>query len=89
MSVAPAYNFTPPKRNSLTHIPGDEGWPFIGKTLDVLADPKGQIERQSAKYGLVYRSHSSAGNQGQARHSGLIPRRDLRRGIRHIYPQAI
>src|SRR6202165_1480946 len=57
-SVAPpAYSFTPPKRNSLTHIPGDEGWPFIGKTLDVLADPKGQVERQSAKYGLVYRSH--------------------------------
>src|SRR5580692_2032620 len=48
---------TPPKRNSLTHIPGDEGWPVIGKTLDVLADPKGQIERSAAKYGLVYRSH--------------------------------
>src|SRR6202048_5047675 len=55
--ASPAYSFTPPKRNSLTHIPGDEGWPFIGKTLDVLADPKGQVERQSAKYGLVYRSH--------------------------------
>ncbi len=48
---------TPPKRNSLTHIPGDEGWPIIGKTLDVLADPKGHIERMAAKYGLVYRSH--------------------------------
>src|SRR5437588_9215419 len=47
----------PPKRNSLTHIPGDEGWPIIGKTLDVLADPKGQVERMSAKYGLMYRSH--------------------------------
>jgi len=23
----------------------------------VLADPKGQVERQAAKYGLVYRSH--------------------------------
>ena len=55
--VSPAYSFSPPKRNSLTHIPGDEGWPIIGKTLDVLADPKGQIERQAAKYGLVYRSH--------------------------------
>src|ERR1700731_4652243 len=56
-AASPAYTFTPPKRNSLTHIPGDEGWPIIGKTLDVLADPKGQIERQAAKYGLVYRSH--------------------------------
>ena len=55
--AAPAYSFTPPKRNSLTHIPGDEGWPLIGKTLEVLADPKGQVERQSKKYGLVYRSH--------------------------------
>src|SRR6201746_2110888 len=52
-----AAGLTPPKRNSLTHIPGDEGWPLIGKTLDVLADPKGQVERSSAKYGLVYRSH--------------------------------
>jgi len=57
-SVAtPAIALTPPKRNSLTHIPGDEGWPLIGKTLDVLADPKGQVERSAAKYGLLYRSH--------------------------------
>ena len=55
--ASPAIAFTPPKRNSLTHIPGDEGWPIIGKTLEVLADPKGQIERHAAKYGLVYRSH--------------------------------
>src|SRR6266436_3444600 len=55
--ASPAYSFTPPKRNSLTHIPGDEGWPLIGKTLEVLADPKGHVERNSAKYGLVYRSH--------------------------------
>ena len=55
--ASPAIALTPPKRNSLTHIPGDEGWPIIGKTLDVLADPKGQVERMSAKYGLIYRSH--------------------------------
>src|SRR3984893_9273478 len=41
----------------MTHIPGDEGWPLIGKTLEVLADPKGHVERHAAKYGLVYRSH--------------------------------
>jgi cytochrome P450 len=56
-AASPAYSFTPPKRNSLKHIPGDEGWPIIGKTLEVLADPKGQVERNAAKYGLVYRSH--------------------------------
>src|SRR3979409_1000168 len=55
--ASPSISFTPPKRNSLTHIPGDEGWPLIGKTLDVLADPKGQPERQSAKYALIYRRH--------------------------------
>ena len=55
--ASPAISFTPPKRNSLTHIPGDEGWPIIGKTLEVLADPKGHVERHAAKYGLVYRSH--------------------------------
>jgi cytochrome P450 len=55
--ASPAFSFTPPKRNSLTHIPGDEGWPIIGKTLQVLADPKGHIERAARKYGLVYRTH--------------------------------
>src|SRR5450759_3600270 len=55
--ASPAMTPTPPRRNSLTHIPGDEGWPIVGKTLEVLADPKGQVERMSAKYGLVYRSH--------------------------------
>src|ERR1700753_3566251 len=55
--ASPAFSFTAPKRNSLTHIPGDEGWPIIGKTLSVLADPKAHIERCGAKYGHVYRSH--------------------------------
>src|SRR6202048_3199460 len=55
--VSPAISVTPPKRNSLRRIPGDEGWPLIGKTLQILADPKGQVERQAARYGLVYRSH--------------------------------
>src|SRR6185312_5801198 len=52
-----AFSFTPPRRNSLKHIPGDEGWPIIGQTLAVLADPKGHVEKNAAKYGLVYRSH--------------------------------
>jgi cytochrome P450 len=56
-AASPAIAFTPPKRNSLTHIPGDEGWPIVGQTLSVLADPKGHVEKHSAKYGLVYRSH--------------------------------
>ena len=55
--ASPAYAITPPKRSSLRHIPGDEGWPFIGRTLNILADPKGEVERMAAKYGPVYRSH--------------------------------
>jgi cytochrome P450 len=53
----PALSLKPPRRNSLTHIPGDEGWPIIGKTLQVLADPKGHVEGNAAKYGLVYRTN--------------------------------
>ena len=44
------------KRSALAHIPGDEGKPIIGRTLDILADPKGEVERMAAKYGPIYRS---------------------------------
>ena len=56
--VAPATAaiLTPPDRNRLAHIPGDEGWPIIGRTLAVIADPKGEVERMAAKHGLIYRS---------------------------------
>src|SRR3954470_6836476 len=46
----------PPKRAALAHIPGDEGWPIVGRTLRVLADPKGEVEKMAATYGPVYRS---------------------------------
>jgi cytochrome P450 len=45
-----------PRRQALSHIPGDEGWPVIGRTLQVLADPKGEVERMAAKYGHIYRN---------------------------------
>src|SRR6201995_5146727 len=55
--ASPAAAFiSPPKRAALAHIPGDEGWPVIGRTLAVLADPKGEVERMAATYGHVYRS---------------------------------
>ncbi len=41
-----------PPRSALAHIPGDEGWPIIGRTFEVLADP----ERMAERYGNVYRS---------------------------------
>ncbi|WP_024516469.1 cytochrome P450 [Bradyrhizobium sp. Tv2a-2] len=55
--VLPSQSLTPPKRNTLTHIPGDEGWPIIGRTLAALADPKGHVEQNARKYGPVYRTH--------------------------------
>jgi cytochrome P450 len=45
-----------PKRAALAHIPGDEGWPIVGRTFEVLADPRGQVEKMAAAHGLVYRS---------------------------------
>ena len=47
--ISPANILTPAKRTSLTHIPGDEGWPIVGRTLAILADPKGEVERMAAK----------------------------------------
>src|SRR5947207_7725165 len=53
VSAAPVISVA---RRALAHIPGDEGWPLVGRTLSILADPKGEVEMMSAKYGLVYRS---------------------------------
>jgi cytochrome P450 len=52
------YAHKPAPSSALAHIPGDNGWPFIGHTLGLLADPKGFVERRAARYGLVYRSHA-------------------------------
>jgi cytochrome P450 len=55
--VSPAVPIlTPVKRTSLQHIPGSEGWPVVGRTFAILADPKGEVERMAARYGLVYRT---------------------------------
>src|SRR5436305_6580402 len=55
--ASPAITLMPPKAKALRHIPGDEGWPFIGRTLNILADPKGEVERMAAKYEPIYRTH--------------------------------
>ena len=55
-AASPPITLNPPRRDLLAHIPGDEGWPVIGRTLAILADPKGEVERMAAKHGLVYRS---------------------------------
>ncbi|MDB5548691.1 MAG: cytochrome [Tardiphaga sp.] len=56
-SVSPATHIlTRPRPGALAHIPGDEGWPIVGRTFEVLANPRGQVEKMAAAYGLVYRS---------------------------------
>jgi cytochrome P450 len=61
MTVAPAAaEFRPATLPTadLTHIPGDDGWPVVGHTLRLLADPLGQAQRMVGRYGRVYRSRS-------------------------------
>ena len=48
---------TPPPVRALAHIPGDEGWPLIGSTLEALADPKQFFEKRAARHGLVVRAN--------------------------------
>src|SRR6476620_7029512 len=55
-AASPTIALKAPRRASLAHIPGNEGWPVIGRTLSILADPKGEVERMAAKHGHVYRS---------------------------------
>jgi hypothetical protein len=40
--TSPRQPLSAAERVALAHIPGDEGWPVIGRTLAVLADPKGE-----------------------------------------------
>jgi len=47
-----------PPLGAISHIPGTDGWPLVGNTLQLLADPKGAVERSAAKYGPVHRSRA-------------------------------
>ena len=50
-----------PPLSALAHIPGADGWPVVGTTLQVLADPKGVTERFAEKYGPVFRTRAFGG----------------------------
>lgn len=45
-------------RHALGHIPGEDGWPVVGRTFEVLADPKGFVEQMGRRYGPVYRTRA-------------------------------
>ena len=50
-----------PPLSQLIHIPGSDGWPIVGSTLALLADPKGEVERRAARFGPVYRTRAFGG----------------------------
>jgi cytochrome P450 len=50
-----------PPLSQLAHIPGADGWPIVGSTLALLADPKGETERRAARFGPVYRIRAFGG----------------------------
>jgi len=43
-------------RAALSHVPGDEGWPLVGRTFHVLADPLGEAQAMTKRFGPVYRT---------------------------------
>jgi cytochrome P450 len=47
-----------PPLELLAHIPGTEGWPVVGSTFALLADPKGEMLRMAARFGPVYRERA-------------------------------
>ncbi len=46
---------------NVDHVPGTDGWPLVGTTLEQLKDPMAFSKKMIAKYGPVYRSHSFGG----------------------------
>lgn len=48
-------------RNILSDVPGEDGWPVVGTTVQLLRDPPGFIRRMYDTYGPVYRSNSFGG----------------------------
>jgi cytochrome P450 len=57
-SAPPGPQRNPAPSAALAHIPGDDGWPIVGHTFALLADPKGFVERRAKRYGPVYRSRA-------------------------------
>ena len=49
------------RSSALDHIPGEDGWPVVGTTFSLLADPPGYARRMFARHGPVYRHRSFGG----------------------------
>ena len=50
-----------PSTPDLAHIPGESGWPFVGNTLKMLADPHEFSQQMTTRYGKVYKSKAFGG----------------------------
>jgi cytochrome P450 len=50
-----------PTGEDLAHIPGEKGWPVIGNTFRLLADPHGFARRMYETYGPVYKNFALGG----------------------------
>ena len=50
-----------PSPDELAHIPGEGGWPLVGNTFKMLADPHGFTRRAVEKYGRVYKNKAFGG----------------------------
>lgn len=49
--------------SDLSHIPGEAGWPVVGNTFRMLADPHGFARRMIDTYGKVYKNRAFGGWQ--------------------------
>ena len=59
---------------ALDHIPGEGGWPIVGNTFRMLADPHGFARRMYETYGPVYKNRAFGGYQvALIGAEGLIP----------------
>ncbi len=45
-------------RRAVAHIPGEDGWPVVGKTFEVLAEPQRFVEYMAKRYGPVHRTRA-------------------------------
>ncbi|MBX7482873.1 cytochrome P450 [Qipengyuania qiaonensis] len=50
-----------PSEDALAHIPGEKGWPLVGNTFKMLADPHGVVGAMVARYGRVYKNRAFGG----------------------------
>jgi cytochrome P450 len=52
-----------PGTDTISHIPGEKGLPFVGNTFKMLADPHAFTRRMVESHGMVYKTHAFGGWQ--------------------------